>query len=88
MNRFRACERQAREQGKELWGEGLVQDTTAVASQPLNTGGGEIRGNRKSKIYHLPNCPNYQDLSPTHVVAFPSEAQAIQAGYRKAKNCP
>jgi micrococcal nuclease len=31
MERFRTCERQAREQSKGLWGDGLVQDTVATA---------------------------------------------------------
>jgi PLD-like domain len=52
------------------------------------SGNGEVHGNTKSKIYHLPDCPGCAGMSPASVVAFGSEAAAAQAGYRKAKNCP
>jgi len=48
----------------------------------------EIHGNKKSKMYHLPDCPGYTGMNPTSVMTFAHEAQAQQAGYRKAKNCP
>ena len=47
-----------------------------------------IHGNKNSKIYHLPGCPGYAGMQPTSLVTFGSEAEAQQAGYRKAKNCP
>jgi phosphatidylserine/phosphatidylglycerophosphate/cardiolipin synthase-like enzyme len=49
---------------------------------------GEIHGNKHSKIYHLPTCPGYAGMHPASLVTFPTEAEAQQAGYRKAKNCP
>jgi len=49
---------------------------------------GEIHGNKNSKIYHLPGCPGYAGMQQTSLVMFGSEAEAQQAGYRKAKNCP
>ena len=49
---------------------------------------GEIHGTRKSKIYYLPGCSGYERTSPANRVPFASEAEAVQAGYRKAKNCP
>jgi deoxyribonuclease-1 len=52
------------------------------------SGNGEIHGNKKSKIYHLPSCPGYAGMNPTSRVTFPTEAEAQQAGYRKAKDCP
>jgi nuclease-like protein len=90
MDRFRACERQAREQGKGLWGEGLTgQPASAPAARPTaRTGPGKIKGNPDSKIYHLTGCPNYASLSKEHTVWFATEAAAQQAGYHKAKNCP
>jgi phosphatidylserine/phosphatidylglycerophosphate/cardiolipin synthase-like enzyme len=48
----------------------------------------EVRGNKHSKIYRLPSCPGYEAVSPANVISFASEAEAEQAGYRKAKNCP
>jgi S1/P1 nuclease/metal binding Ada-like protein len=50
--------------------------------------GGNVRGNKHSKIYHLPGCPGFKAMSPANIVMFTSEAEARQAGYRKAKNCP
>lgn len=49
---------------------------------------GPIRGNRNSKVYHLPTgCPSYDQISPGNIVEFASEQAAVAAGYRKAKNC-
>jgi hypothetical protein len=44
-----------------------------------------IIGNRTSKVYHLPNCPDYSKVSERNRVAFKSEAEAKAAGYRKAR---
>jgi endonuclease YncB( thermonuclease family) len=49
---------------------------------------GEIRGNRRSKIYHWPGCPNYDDIAPHNRVIFESADEAQTAGYRAARNCP
>lgn len=47
-----------------------------------------IRGNRNSKIYHLPvGCPSYDRISSHNIVKFVTEAEARAAGYRKAGNC-
>jgi phosphatidylserine/phosphatidylglycerophosphate/cardiolipin synthase-like enzyme len=65
-----------------------------AAAGPAGTGsapsasGGEVHGNKHSKIYHLLGCPGYAEMSPASLVTFPTEVAAVQAGYRKAKNCP
>jgi micrococcal nuclease len=87
MDRFRACERSARQGNKGLWREERVATTVAPSARSSQTRG-EIHGNRRSKIYHLPSCPNYSRLKPENVVPFASEAEAVQDGYRRAKNCP
>lgn len=47
-----------------------------------------IRGNRNSKVFHLPSgCPSYDKISPKNIVAFASITQATHAGYKKAGNC-
>ena len=47
----------------------------------------EIRGNKNSKIYHCPGQRNYEDMADSkNLVIFHSEQEAIDAGYRKAKN--
>jgi micrococcal nuclease len=47
-----------------------------------------VIGNRKSHIYHRPDCPNYSQVAPRNRVAFNSAAEAEDAGYRVAGNCP
>jgi methylphosphotriester-DNA--protein-cysteine methyltransferase len=47
-----------------------------------------IKGNKNSRIYHWPGCPNYDDISPRNLVWFKNEAEAEAAGFRAAKNCP
>ncbi len=47
----------------------------------------EVRGNRSSKIYHVPGCRNYDDIAMRNRVIFKTEAEAMAAGYRKARNC-
>jgi endonuclease YncB( thermonuclease family) len=48
----------------------------------------QIRGNRNSGIYHLPDCPDYDRVSPRNRVPFGSEREALRQGFRKARNCP
>src|SRR5262245_41705889 len=55
---------------------------------PTTDASGEIHGNRNTRVYHLPGCPGYEKIRPANVVPFATEAEAQQAGYRKAKNCP
>src|SRR5215831_154201 len=45
-----------------------------------------VVGNRRSHIYHRPDCPNYSQVAPRNRVGFNSAAEA--AGYRVAGNCP
>ena len=52
------------------------------------SGNGAIRGNKHSKIYRLPSCPGYEAMSSANIITFTSEAEAQQAGFRKAKHCP
>ena len=47
----------------------------------------KIKGNRNSKIFHLPNCPNYNDISERHIVWFKTVDEAVAAGFRMARNC-
>jgi hypothetical protein len=63
-------------------------DAAPALPSPATAGSGNVRGNKHSKIYHLPGCPGYQAMSLANIVTFASEAEAQQAGYRKAKNCP
>jgi hypothetical protein len=55
---------------------------------PLASAVGSPIGNKKSKVYHLPACPDYAKVAEQNRVPFASEAAAQKAGYKKAKNCP
>jgi len=76
-------------------GDGLVEASTPAArptkadSAPATaTGSGDIQGNRKSLLYHLPSgCPSYGKVAEKNLMRFTTEAQAQAAGYRKAGNC-
>ena len=47
-----------------------------------------IRGNKNSEIYHLPGCGSYNDMARSpNLQEFATEQMAIQAGYRRARNC-
>ncbi len=60
---------------------------TVPTSQKLE-GSGVIRGNRNSKVYHLPaGCPSYGQVSARNIVEFKTETEAQAAGFRKAGNC-
>ena len=48
---------------------------------------GDVHGNRNSKVYRVPGCKGYAGMRPASVVPFATEAEAQQAGYRKAKDC-
>ncbi len=48
---------------------------------------GSVRGNRRSKVYHLFHCPSYDAVGPQNRVEFASERAAASAGFRKAGNC-
>lgn len=60
---------------------------TVPAAHPAVAARMAVKGNRNSKIYHLPHCPSFADVSPRNSVPFTSEQQAQDAGYRKARNC-
>lgn len=47
----------------------------------------KIKGNKNSKIYHLPRCPNYNDIAERNIIWFKTIEEAEKAGFRMAKNC-
>lgn len=63
----------------ESW---LTEETPSQTEEPLL----EIRGNKSSKIYHMPGQAAYEDMADSkNLVIFHSEEEAIAAGYRKAQ---
>jgi deoxyribonuclease-1 len=57
-------------------------------AKPAASATGLIIDNRNSKIYHLPNCPDYSKVTDRNRARFKTEAEAQAAEYRKARNCP
>src|SRR5712691_11172293 len=56
----------------------------AATAPPAADADGAVHGNRHSKVYRVPSCKGYADMNPASVVPFATEAEAQQAGYRKA----
>ena len=48
---------------------------------------GQVIGNRRSHLYHAPNCRGAVATSEKNRVAFKTAAEAEAAGYRKARDC-
>ena len=92
------AEEQARKERRGLWADASPvppwefresgKTTKARRAKPLATATGPIIGNRNSKIYHLPNCPDYSKVAERNRVPFKTEAEAQAGGYRKERNCP
>jgi endonuclease YncB( thermonuclease family) len=61
---------------------------SSASSNNAGQTSGVIRGNKNSKIYHWPGCPNYDDIAPHDRVPFQTREDAERAGYRAARNCP
>lgn len=51
-------------------------------SQPKSV---KVIGNRDTKRYHLPGMKYYEQIKAYHRIVFRSEKEAINAGYRKAR---
>ncbi len=84
-------------ESKEDSGSGVgedAQETVSPDADSKNGQGGadtrtervEIRGNKKSKIYHCPGQASYDEMADSdNLIVFYSEQEAQDAGYRKAK---
>lgn len=46
-----------------------------------------LRGNRRSMIYHHPDCPGFDKIALHNRVALSDEMVARRSGYRPARNC-
>jgi micrococcal nuclease len=47
----------------------------------------DVIGNRRSHVYHLPNCAAAVRINDANRVRFATAAEADAAGYRKAGDC-
>jgi endonuclease YncB( thermonuclease family) len=97
---YEQIEQEARAAGRGLWRQPnpippwewrvLPQDesvptTAEPAAPPLS---GQIIGNRNSRIYHRPDCPDYQKVFEKNRVYFSTTEEAERKGFRPAGNCP
>ena len=48
----------------------------------------DVRGNKRSKKYHRPDCPSYNRIAKKNRVPFGSAQDARGSGYTLAGNCP
>ncbi|MEN6508703.1 MAG: hypothetical protein ABFD63_07980, partial [Smithella sp.] len=68
--------------------QAAAQATTLVKTFPVSPAPVQkvkVIGNRDSKRYHLPGMKYYNAVEAYHRVEFDSEADAIKAGYYKAR---
>ncbi|NLL71039.1 MAG: MBL fold metallo-hydrolase [Epulopiscium sp.] len=49
------------------------------------TGQGLIKGNKNSKVYHMPEGAHYDSVKEDNVIWFQTEREAVNAGYRRSK---
>jgi hypothetical protein len=76
------------------WAAGVVtitpssqNDTAADDVVTVESLEKRIKGNRRTRIYHLPRCQSFNSISPRNVRWFNTEENAIAAKYRRADNC-
>jgi hypothetical protein len=80
-------EAEARAAKRGLWAQpGAVPpwDWRSGVGVPATAG---VAGNRRSHLYHAPNCRGAASMSEKNRVAFASREDAEKAGYRKAGDC-
>lgn len=67
-------------------GDSYQTEKDANTNNIINTEEVEIRGNKRSKVYHMPGQRAYDEMeSSKNLIVFRNEQEAIDAGYHKAK---
>ena len=103
QDRFLLVEKEARENNRGLWSGCVtstsltIQQYSNATIAPVVDRGNEntcsIKGNistKGEKIYHLPGCGSYNKTAIDESTGerwFCNEDEAVNAGWRKAKNC-
>lgn len=90
-----SLESDARRRGLGLWADSNPippwdwRRGSRTAAPGRTTGeAATVRGNSRSMVYHLPHCPSFHAVGERNRQTFPTERDAIAAGYRRAGNCP
>lgn len=60
------------------------QEAKIIINQTLN-GETRVKGNKNSKVYHMPGMADYNKIKESNIIYFNTEQEAIDAGYKKAK---
>lgn len=86
---YEEAEAAAREAKRGLWAQPRPVAPWEFRRPTVATGqaAGPIVGNLRSRVYHLPTCPDYGRVAERNRRAFQTEDEAQQAGFRKAGNC-
>ena len=53
----------------------------------LGRAGGSVIGNKRSRRFHRPDCPNARKMSRKNKISFTTQWQAFRKGYSPGKNC-
>ena len=91
---FKLAETSAKKAKRGLWKTECVENYEKVKGKSDTNSNCIIKGNISwsgEKIYHLPGCPYYKQTTINETAGeryFCTEWEAIQAGWRKANNCP
>lgn len=66
-----------------------AKPATAATAKPAGAVNAmvHVRGNRKTMVYHRPDCPSYNSIAEKNRIEFNSEAAAQAQSYRIAGNC-
>ncbi len=96
---FLAAQRAARASEKGLWGAVCAEPSVSKSATPVvspitdPSASCVVKGNINLddvRIYHLPGCQSYHQTVINEAAGerwFCSEAEALEAGWRKARNC-
>ena len=66
----------------------VAATASPAAAAPAADAAGEVHGKRRSKAYRVPGCKGYVSMNPASLATFATEADAQQAGYHRAQDCP
>ncbi|MBP2014718.1 thermonuclease family protein [Anaerococcus degeneri] len=76
---LKKLEKSAQDNKKGIWSDGTEQKEEKINQSYL------IKGNKNSKVYHLPEWDSYDTVKEKNAVYFETEKEAKKAGFRPAR---
>ena len=76
---LKELEKSAQENKLGIWSDGTEQKEKKINQSYL------IKGNKNSKVYHLPEWDSYDTVKEKNAVYFETEKEAKEAGFRPAR---